>query len=256
VRGAATLRAPRTWERSPTCHVASALPGPRCCSARCSPPAAEQAATPPAVDTDLPDDGAAVSALSTQVEAGRAPDLTAIDGDRTLATGDTVRTDDTGLAELRFPDGSLAGSPAPSSSPSPGTVMQSVGDEVFAFFGAPLPMEDPAALAVECARAVQRTAAELDRSLTDRGFPPARFGIGVHGGQVVAAHVGPETRRQYAVVGEAVNLGSRLCGAAGPGEVVVSRAAGAGLDDVPGVRPDVVTLKGVPEPVAVLRTCH
>jgi adenylate cyclase len=105
-----------------------------------------------------------------------------------------------------------------------GTVMQYVGDEVFAVFGAPIAQPEAAATAVACAMAVQGAAAGLNDGLAERGLPPVAYGIGLHRGEVVAAHVGNEIRRQYAVVGDPVNVGSRLCGQARAGEVVISDA--------------------------------
>jgi adenylate cyclase len=105
-----------------------------------------------------------------------------------------------------------------------GTVMQYVGDEVFAVFGAPIAQPEAAATALRCATAMQRAAAGLNDRLGGRGLPPVAYGIGLHRGEVVAAHVGNEIRRQYAVVGDPVNVGSRLCGQARAGEVVVSDA--------------------------------
>ena len=104
-----------------------------------------------------------------------------------------------------------------------GTVMQFVGDEVFAVFGAPLPDDRGAAEAVRCAVAMQDEVDALDDRLTDAGLPRVGFGIGVHRGSVVAAHVGTEDRRQYAVVGEAVIVGARLCEWAGAGQIVLTR---------------------------------
>jgi adenylate cyclase len=106
-----------------------------------------------------------------------------------------------------------------------GTVMQFVGDEVFAVFGAPLPDDRGAAEAVRCAVAMQDEVDVLDDRLTDAGLPRVGFGIGVHRGSVVAAHVGTEDRRQYAVVGEAVIVGARLCEWAGGGQIVLTRDA-------------------------------
>jgi adenylate cyclase len=105
-----------------------------------------------------------------------------------------------------------------------GTVMQYVGDEVFAVFGAPIPQAAAAATALRCAMGMQQAAAGLNRLLAEQGLPAVAYGIGVHRGEVVAAHVGNEIRRQYAVVGDPVNVGSRLCGQARAGEVVVSDA--------------------------------
>jgi adenylate cyclase len=137
-----------------------------------------------------------------------------------------------------------------------GTVMQFVGDEVFAVFGAPVPDADDASAAVRCALALQDEIGSLHRRLGAAGLPSATFGVGVHRGPVVAAHVGTAQRRQYAVVGETVNLGGRLCEAAGPGEIVVSEQA---LDEVEGVprerfaAAEAIELKGVKWPVSVYR---
>jgi adenylate cyclase len=135
-----------------------------------------------------------------------------------------------------------------------GTVMQYVGDEVFAVFGAPIPQAEAAATALRCAVAMQAAAGGLNEQLAGRGLPPVAYGIGLHRGQVVAAHVGNEIRRQYAVVGDPVNVGSRLCGQARAGEVVVSDTV---LDHAGGplaVEPlGPLPLKGKRQPVQAFR---
>jgi adenylate cyclase len=138
-----------------------------------------------------------------------------------------------------------------------GTVMQFVGDEVFAVFGAPLPTPDSATEAVRAALALTRDVARLDATLQADDLPAIRFGIGLNRGEVVAAHVGTSDRRQYSVMGDTVNVGSRLCSQAGAGEVVSSEAARAAADDdaTATLAPaGTVTLKGVAEPVAIFRS--
>jgi adenylate cyclase len=135
-----------------------------------------------------------------------------------------------------------------------GTVMQYVGDEVFAVFGAPIPDPACAARAVQCARAMQEEAPRLGARLAEAKLPPVGYGIGVHLGEVVAAHVGNDIRRQYAVVGDTVNVGSRLCSRARAGEVVLSEAVLAAIDQPPAVEPlGPVELKGKREPLSVHR---
>lgn len=137
-----------------------------------------------------------------------------------------------------------------------GTVMQFVGDEVFAVFGAPFPMDDHADRALAAAMSLQAAAAQINAVLAERGVEIA-YGIGLNSGEVVAAHVGSAVHRQYAVVGQTVNVGARLCSLAEPGGVVVSRAVRERLQ---GGEPDVVPLgqvamKGVqrdPEPARVV----
>jgi adenylate cyclase len=105
-----------------------------------------------------------------------------------------------------------------------GTLMMYIGDEIFAIFGAPVIRSDHAACAVECARELQERIEQLDKTLDDNGFASLRFGIGLNAGDVVAAHVGSTWRRQYTAIGDTVNVGSRLCSQAGPGQVVLSES--------------------------------
>lgn len=127
-----------------------------------------------------------------------------------------------------------------------GTIIQFVGDGVFAVFGAPVPSEDHCERAYAAAVAAQADAAILRHQLAAAGLPPTYFGIGLHTGEVVAAHVGTKTRREYSVVGDPVNVGSRLCGRAGVGEVVLSEAVAAKLADRSGLEDvGMLELKGV-----------
>lgn len=137
-----------------------------------------------------------------------------------------------------------------------GTVMQFVGDEVFGVFGVPIPDDADATRAVRSALTLQSDLARLHDVLDANGLPVIRFGIGIHRGDVVAAHVGTVDRRQYSVVGDTVNVGSRLCSQAAAGEVVASAAALASLGNsvISAFTADgTVALKGVAEPVAIWR---
>ena len=105
-----------------------------------------------------------------------------------------------------------------------GTLMKYVGDEVFAVWGAPLPSDDHPQRALECAIAIQELTPDLNRELVEQGAPEVSFGIGLNTGDAVAAHFGGGRRRQYDVVGDTVNVGARLCSAAGRGEIILSDA--------------------------------
>ena len=103
--------------------------------------------------------------------------------------------------------------------------MKYVGDEVFAVWGAPLPSDDHPQRALECAIAIQAAHARAQpRAASSRGRPEVSFGIGLNTGEAVAAHFGGGRRRQYDVVGDTVNVGARLCSAAGRGEIILSDA--------------------------------
>ncbi|HEV2309099.1 MAG TPA: adenylate/guanylate cyclase domain-containing protein [Acidimicrobiia bacterium] len=135
-----------------------------------------------------------------------------------------------------------------------GTVLKFVGDEVFAVFGAPLPVPHHPQVALDCAMEIQARAPELTAQLADLHIPAVRFGIGMNSGEVVAAHVGGGRRRQYDIVGDAVNLASRLCGQAGKGEIVITEVMLGLLDTVPPHESmGAVALKGLDEPVPLVR---
>jgi adenylate cyclase len=127
-----------------------------------------------------------------------------------------------------------------------GTVMQFVGDEVFAVFGAPIARDDHATAALACSVEWQQQQAAFAGRLEELGLAPVTYGIGVHSGEVVAAHVGSTHRRQYTVMGEAVNIGARLCSEAAAGDIVISgQALDAAGDTVRATALGPLSLKGV-----------
>ena len=63
------------------------------------------------------------------------------------------------------------------------------------------------------------------------------FGIGLNTGEAVAAHFGGRRRRQYDVVGDTVNVGARLCSAAGRGEIILSDQVLDRIEHPPPVEP-------------------
>lgn len=91
-----------------------------------------------------------------------------------------------------------------------GLVIQFLGDEIEAAFGAPIATHDHALWAVQAAIEMSRSMARVNEDLKSRGFPSLRQGIGIHTGGVVAANIGSPDRRSYALVGETVNLAARL----------------------------------------------
>lgn len=95
-----------------------------------------------------------------------------------------------------------------------GTIDKYMGDCVMAFWNAPLPEPDHAGAAVAAAlqmsKAVERLNAELQAE--DSALPPLAVGVGVNTGSCVVGNVGSRWRYDYSVLGDAVNLASRLEG--------------------------------------------
>jgi class 3 adenylate cyclase len=108
-----------------------------------------------------------------------------------------------------------------------GVVDKFVGDLVMAVFGAPVSHGDDLMAACRCAL---RMIEERER-LNQTGRWMVRMGIGIASGPVVAGCMGSADRLNYTVLGERVNLASRLCSRAGPMEVVIDSATRAGLAD-------------------------
>jgi adenylate cyclase len=91
-----------------------------------------------------------------------------------------------------------------------GVVKQFLGDGVMALFGAPQPHPDHAARAVRAALGIVNRLKGLNETLKEQGIGPLEIGVGIHTGAVVAGLIGPDNRIEYGVVGDAVNLASRV----------------------------------------------
>ena len=103
-----------------------------------------------------------------------------------------------------------------------GTVDKFMGDGMMVIWGAPVSHQDDCARAVRAGLDIQRAMEAFNFDRASRGQLPIEVGIGINTGPVVAGYLGSSRTMSYSVIGDAVNLASRLCAAALPGEIVLS----------------------------------
>lgn len=102
-----------------------------------------------------------------------------------------------------------------------GSVDKFIGDCAMVVFGAPKADADHRFHAVACAVLIQRLIKNLNEIRKAEGKPEVEVRIGVNTGQMLAGVMGAQDRMEYTVVGDAVNLASRLCGEATGGEIII-----------------------------------
>jgi adenylate cyclase len=135
-----------------------------------------------------------------------------------------------------------------------GTVDKFVGDMVMALFGAPLDDPDHAEHAVAAAVEMVKELAELNRKWAAEGRVKLDIGVGVNSGGMIAGNIGSSSIMSYTVIGDNVNLGSRLesLNKDYATRIIISDATRSLLRDTYTIRPlgDVV-VKGKTRPVAI-----
>lgn len=135
-----------------------------------------------------------------------------------------------------------------------GTLDKYIGDAIMAFWGAPIPVANHAARAVAAALRMQRQLVLVNRRLTEKGYPAINIGIGVNTGDVVLGNIGSVRKLDYTVIGDNVNLASRLEGLTGKYgcPVIISETTFQELSaDIPCAPVDLVRVKGRQKPVRI-----
>ena len=93
-----------------------------------------------------------------------------------------------------------------------GTIDKYMGDAIMAFWGAPVENDDHAYAACVAALAQYQALGELQKGWSERGIPVLDIGIGLNTGPAVVGNMGSSRRMDYTIMGDTVNLGSRLEG--------------------------------------------
>ena len=134
-----------------------------------------------------------------------------------------------------------------------GTIDKYMGDAIMAFWGAPLPDQDHARHGLEAGLAMVAAIPQIQEEFKARGWPPIRIGVGLNSGPMNVGNMGSEFRMAYTVLGDAVNLGSRLEGLTKQYgvDIMVSEYTKELVPDFAYRELDKVRVKGKDKPVAV-----
>jgi class 3 adenylate cyclase len=133
-----------------------------------------------------------------------------------------------------------------------GTLDKYVGDAVMVFFGDPVHQHDHAERAVRMAFEMRERMTELRETWLRRYHDAFEIGIGIATGWVTVGDIGSAARSDYTVLGNEVNLASRLADRADPGQILVTERTMRSVDELArGAVIDEVSLKGISRPITV-----
>ncbi|MCW8956337.1 MAG: adenylate/guanylate cyclase domain-containing protein [Gammaproteobacteria bacterium] len=135
-----------------------------------------------------------------------------------------------------------------------GTMDKYIGDAIMAFWGAPIRNEDHAFDSVATALHMARSMPEINRRMKTRGYPEIAIGIGINTAEVVLGNIGSERKLDYTVIGDGVNLASRLEGLTKQYgvPVIISEFTQQQIQDrVPCALLDMVRVKGKQVPIRI-----
>lgn len=134
-----------------------------------------------------------------------------------------------------------------------GTIDKYMGDCVMAFWGAPVALDDHAELAVKSALRMVEVIRAVNETHKTRGLPEIGIGIGINTGVMCVGDMGSQERQAYTVIGDSVNLGSRLEGLSKTYgvEIVVSASTRKAVSGMAWQELDRVRVKGKQDAVAI-----
>jgi adenylate cyclase len=105
-----------------------------------------------------------------------------------------------------------------------GTLEKYIGDALMAVWGAPFSQPEDADRALRAAVEMQRALADLNARWRSQGKSELKIHVGLNTGRVAAGNIGSEQYLQYATIGDATNVASRICDATPPGEIRLAEA--------------------------------
>ena len=135
-----------------------------------------------------------------------------------------------------------------------GTVDKFIGDAVMLVFGAPKPDKDHQFHALACAVLMNQLVRRLNHLRREKGLFEVNLRIGINSGNMLAGLIGGSNRMQYTVVGDAVNLASRLCSEAGSSQIIIEESMYNIISQTHKIKAEArkqIKVRGKSEPVAI-----
>ncbi len=133
-----------------------------------------------------------------------------------------------------------------------GTIDKFIGDAVMCVFGSPIYTPHHLEQAVKTTVAIRDALGRVNAIRQGRGDPPFHMGFGMDSGPVIVGNMGSRLRMEYTVVGEAVNMASRLSDIAEGGEILIKEGLYPAVDDLAHcVQVESGIIKGIDKPVGL-----
>ena len=130
-----------------------------------------------------------------------------------------------------------------------GTLNKMIGDGLLVFFGDPIPMKDHAERAVLMAVEMQKKVAELKNEWLQYG-DSLGIGVGINTGYVTVGNIGSDMHKDYTVIGNQLNIASRLESQAKPGQILISQRTYSRVNNLVKVEEiGKIQVKGIHNPI-------
>ncbi len=138
-----------------------------------------------------------------------------------------------------------------------GTINEFLGDGILVMFGTPIQRPNDPERAVACAIAMQIALQSVNQQLQAIDLPALEMGIGIHTGEVLAGNVGSQQRAKYTVIGNTVNLASRIESYTVGGQILISEQTHQACGNLVKANGQLqIRVKGIREPITVYEVCE